>query len=279
MTEPASPSRRRLLRGAAAATALAATGGALVVSGNRLDVHRVPTPDSPRSDGSREPLRVALLTDVHAPHDWFAFDELAAATRAFDPHVVLVVGDAINRRGDEQLVRAYGALPARLAKLAVLGNWEYQGRCDVAALRAEYDSAGVRLLVNESATIDHGGELVAILGLDDYLRGRPRLSLLTGLASSASASAPRTLVMAHCPALFDTARQLVKAPFVALSGHTHGGQIAPFGRALVTPPGSGAYVKGWYGDASQRLYVSRGLGNSDIPFRVGSPPELALLTL
>ena len=72
MTEPASPSRRRLLRGAAAATALAATGGALVVSGNRLDVHRVPTPDAPPSDRSREPLRVALLTDVHAPHDWFA---------------------------------------------------------------------------------------------------------------------------------------------------------------------------------------------------------------
>ena len=69
------------------------------------------------------------------------------------------------------------------------------------------------------------------------------------------------------------------APFTAFAGHTHGGQIAPFGVALVTPPGSGAYVKGWYGAGGQRLYVSRGLGNSDIPFRIGSPPELALLTL
>lgn len=275
---PASPERRRLLRRAAVGAAVALGGGAAIARGNRLDVHA--PPPSPGSGRASAPLRVALLTDVHAPHDWFDFADLVAATRAFDPHLVLVVGDAINRRGDEALVRAYEALPARLGKFSTLGNWEYQGRCDFSRLRTEYDRAGVRLLVNEVATVDHDGEPIRLVGLDDFLHGRPAVDL-TAAAPTATGSdaAPRTLLLAHCPELFDHAARRSTAPFTALAGHTHGGQIAPFGRAILTPPGSGAYVKGWYERAGHRLYVSRGLGNSDIPFRIGSPPELALLTL
>ena len=162
-----------------------------------------------------------------------------AATRAFDPHLVLVVGDAINRLGDERLVRAYDALPARLGKFAALGNWEYQGACDFGRLRAEYDRAGVRLLVNEHATVDHEGEPLRIVGLDDFLHGRPTVDLVArGVAKGAAAAAPRTLVLAHCPALFDAVRRSVAEPFTAFGGPTHGGQIAPFGVAIVTPPGS-----------------------------------------
>lgn len=253
-------------------------GGAAVVRSNRLDVRAVAEPGS--APGAGEPLRVALVTDMHAPHDWFAFSELAAATRAFDPHLVLIAGDAINRRGDEGLVRAYDALPARLGKFAALGNWEYQGLCDIVRLRAEYEAAGVRLLINEEATVDHGGERLRVVGLDDFLHGRPFMDVVASSSrTAAAADAPRTLLMAHCPELFDHAARHTTAPFTAFAGHTHGGQIAPFGVALVTPPGSGRYVKGWYGTGRQRLYVSRGLGNSDIPFRIGSPPELALLTL
>jgi len=267
-----------MLRRAAVGAAVALGGGAAIARGNRLDVHALPA--SPAPGRASAPLRVALLTDVHAPHDWFDFAELAAATRAFDPHLVLVVGDAINRRGDEALVRAYEALPARLGKFSALGNWEYQGRCDFGRLRTEYDRAGVRLLVNEVASVDHEGESVRLVGLDDFLHGRPLVERLSDSPpATANDAAPRTLLLAHCPELFDHAVRRATAPFTALAGHTHGGQIAPFGRAIVTPPGSGGYVKGWYARAGQRLYVSRGLGNSDIPFRIGSPPELALLTL
>jgi hypothetical protein len=276
---PRSPSRRRFLRAALVGAAASAGGGTVVLRSNRLESRLVPARD-PRESGI-EPLRVALLTDVHAPHDWFAFEDLVAATRAFDPHLVLVVGDAINRRGDERLVRAYETLPARIGKFAALGNWEYQGACDFRRLRAEFDRAGVRLLVNEAASVDHGGEPLRIVGLDDFLHGRPNVDVVArAVAKGAGAGAPRTLVLAHCPALFDDVRGRVAEPFTALGGHTHGGQIAPFGVAIVTPPGSAGYVKGWY-DAGrgQRLYVSRGLGNSDIPFRIGSRPELALLTL
>jgi predicted MPP superfamily phosphohydrolase len=268
--------RRRFLAHLAAAAATSAAGGAGLASANVLDAARSASPAAPPAGA----IRVALLTDMHAPHFWFALEELAGAVAAFDPHLVVVAGDAFNRRGDEALVRAYEQLPARVGKFASLGNWEYQGDCDLVRLRREYERAGVRLLVNESATADVDGQRVHIVGLDDLLRGRPTLAPIR----PAGPLPDRTLVVAHCPALFDAvvaAATPGDAPLVALSGHTHGGQIAPFGRALVTPPGSGRYLKGWYGAPGGRhhLYVSRGLGNSDVPFRIGSRPELPLLTV
>jgi predicted MPP superfamily phosphohydrolase len=60
-----------------------------------------------------------------------------------------------------------------------------------------------------------------------------------------------------------------------LSGHTHGGQIAPFGIAIKLPHGSGGYVSGWSRDDGGPLYVSRGIGTSLVPIRIGATPELA----
>ncbi|HEU0012912.1 MAG TPA: hypothetical protein VFQ45_04475, partial [Longimicrobium sp.] len=65
-----------------------------------------------------------------------------------------------------------------------------------------------------------------------------------------------------------------------LSGHTHGGQVNLFGWAPVLPRGSGRYVRGWFRDPGAiPLYVSRGIGTSQYPVRLGSPPELALFDI
>ena len=78
-----------------------------------------------------------------------------------------------------------------------------------------------------------------------------------------------------------TITQIAHRPTVVLAGHTHGGQIAPLGLAIVLPEGSGRYVHGQYQSANSQhtLYVSRGLGNSGPPFRIGARPELALLEI
>lgn len=226
-------------------------------------------------------LRVALLTDMHGPHNWIDQDELIAETGGFQPDLVCIVGDAVDRRGDEPLVRRYADLPAKFGKFATLGNWEYQGECNLQRLRREYERAGVRLLVNETAQIDTGaGGPVDLVGLDDWRAGSPDYTLVSSLPG-APQDATRAVVLCHCPVGFDTISRVAKRPTAVLAGHTHGGQIAPFGFALVLPEGSGRYVKGSYAsaDAKHALYVSRGLGNSGPPFRIGSRPELALLEI
>ncbi len=247
-------------------------------SSNGLDSTRTTLPGATQRS---QRLRVALLTDMHGPHNWIDQDELIAATGGFQPDLVCIAGDAVDRRGDEPLVHRYADLPARLGKFATLGNWEYQGECDLRRLRREYERAGVRLLVNETVRLDAGaGGPVDLIGLDDWRAGSPDYDLVSSLPVVGADAIP-AVVMCHCPVGFDAVSRVAKRGTAVLAGHTHGGQIAPFGFALVLPEGSGRYVKGTYtsADARHALYVSRGLGNSGPPFRIGSRPELALLEI
>jgi hypothetical protein len=121
---------------------------------------------------------------------------------------------------------------------------------------------------------------VDLLGLDDWRAGAPDYAQVTA-TDAAEPGATRAIVMSHCPVAFDAITQIAHRPTVVLAGHTHGGQIAPFGWAIVLPEGSGRYVHGQYqsSDGPHTLYVSRGLGNSGPPFRIGARPELALLEI
>lgn len=271
-------SRRSFIVGAGLAGAAAATGSRLWLAGDA----RVEVVHSRPPVGAADPwLRVALITDLHAPHARVDVAALGAAVRLFDPHLVLIVGDSIDRRDAAGEVRAFEPIAARHPTFATLGNHEHWSGCDLGRLRREYARAGVRMLVNEALTVEIEGRPVRVVGLDDWRAGRPAYGWLAD-DEPAWRDAAHRIVLAHCPATFDALRAVTRRPLDTFAGHTHAGQIAPFGRALYLPPGSAGYVKGWYGTAgpaAQRLYVSRGLGTSGVPVRVGAEPELALLTV
>ena len=63
-----------------------------------------------------------------------------------------------------------------------------------------------------------------------------------------------------------------------LSGHTHGGQVRMFGWSPVVPSRMARLA---YGHVRMKcdIVVSGGLGCSIVPFRLGVPPEIVLVTL
>ena len=88
-----------------------------------------------------------------------------------------------------------------------------------------------------------------------------------------------TLVLAHSP---DVALRLqAHRPGLILAGHTHGGQIrlSRIGPLLTLSdlPRHLAMGVGMYRGVP--LFVSRGIGYSGLYIRIGSPAEVALLTL
>jgi hypothetical protein len=65
---------------------------------------------------------------------------------------------------------------------------------------------------------------------------------------------------------------------LTLSGHTHGGQIVIAGRM----PSQHSVLGYWHGhhhDSGAQLYVSRGVGVTMLPLRIGAPAEVVLLRL
>lgn len=67
---------------------------------------------------------------------------------------------------------------------------------------------------------------------------------------------------------------------LTLSGHTHGGQISLLGwRPWAASLGSRRFPAGHYSVEGRELIVSRGLGCSVIPVRIGNWPEIVMLDL
>lgn len=272
--------RRRFLATLGAASA----GVGLGLQGSwgeprRLEVTRHEIRPSPGVSAGAAPLTLAQVSDLHLKALGRVHERVARAVGEARPDVVLFTGDTVDRRWALPLLEAFlGMLPA-VPGYAVLGNWEHWSGVDRAALGEVYARRGVRLLVNETAVHRARGREVTITGLDDSTGGRPDAGAALEGVSPSSAH----LLLAHSPSFRDVlpAAVLSAYPFAAmLSGHTHGGQVALGGWAPLLPPGSGRYARGWYRDGGgPPLYVSRGIGTSVLPVRLGSVPEVAVFTL
>lgn len=224
-------------------------------------------------------MRVGFVSDLHigptTPPQLLeaAFDVLAR--RALD--VLLLGGDYVfldtTEAKAERLAALVGRVPAA-RKFAVLGNhdrWAEQHLLE-AALRA----ASVELLQNQSAQLAEG---VALIGLDE-----PRTGALDLTAALRDVGEPHALiVLCHSPGgLADAQRALAALPGAArglyLCGRAHGGPIAtPWGPL----PGKTRrqYPHGRHDLPPLTLYVSAGVGATDLPVRAWAPPEVAVFEL
>ena len=217
-------------------------------------------------------LRIVVVSDVHAPCFYSSTADLVSIINAESPDIFILAGDTIDKRGNEDLVGLFKAVRARFAKLATLGNWEYLGKLDLVKLKTEYYNAGISLLVNDIFEVQG----LMIVGLDDFVLGSLDYKILNHYSSNRSP----VLVISHCPESFDHLPTFSHNPLIVLSGHTHAGQIAPFGVVLHTPKGSGCYVQGWYHKGKHSMYVMRGIGTTPgIPLRIGARPEVLVLDL
>jgi predicted MPP superfamily phosphohydrolase len=216
-------------------------------------------------------LRIVALSDLHAPSCSHLIPKVVSLANQQSPDIFVLAGDIIDESGNENMVEMFETVEANFAKVAVLGNWEYFSKLDLSMLRKRYGSAGITLLVNSSIDLPE----LTIVGLDDFLLGCPDY----GILRHASSNGCPILAISHCPKEFIFMSSLSRVPMLTLSGHTHGGQIAPLGWAPFTPPGSGSYVRGWYRNGKHSMYVMRGVGTTVIPIRIGARPELLVLDI
>jgi predicted MPP superfamily phosphohydrolase len=266
-------SRRRLLTaGGAIAVGVPAACG---IDGLFITPRRLHTSDhlvasrAPRADAI---LRILQVSDLHLHRIGHLETRLLEALHDSPADVIVFTGDMLDRRVDLwQLETFLRECPTGPRRFAILGNWEYWAGVPREALERLYDSHGIELLVNRSVELSAAGTRVRITGLDDLRGGTPDMAA----ALHDATPTPNHLLLAHCPLSRDVVTMPDSHPVdLVLAGHTHGGQVAPFGVALTLPAGSGRYVAGWYRDAGPPMYVSRGIGTSLIPVRLGATPEL-----
>ena len=114
----------------------------------------------------------------------------------------------------------------------------------------------------------------------DYLFGDSETVTKDVLSELISDEDVFTILLSHRPELFDAYVEC-KADLV-FSGHAHGGQFRlPFIGGIVAPNQGlfPEYDAGQFKEGSTNMIVSRGIGNSILPFRVNNRPEIVLVEL
>jgi hypothetical protein len=226
-----------------------------------------------------EGLRIAHVSDLHLGplmrRDLLrrAFAEVTALA----PDLVCVTGDIVDGPATDlaSWVPELRAIDAPGGVYAILGNHDRRTGADrVATALARWTSW--RVLRDEVATIEHAGTRLHLVGLED--RRRPFAAHLPALLARVPAGEP-AIVLGHKPEVFHAAARAGVA--LTLAGHTHGGQVAVpgFPQLNVARVLLSRLDAGWFQHGRSLLHVSRGLGMSGQPLRVGVPAEITIITL
>ena len=122
------------------------------------------------------------------------------------------------------------------------------------------------------------GKRIWLAGLADALDGSPLPDFSKAIPKTALADGEPVILLAHEP---DIAPEAAKHHVdLMLSGHTHGGQVRiPFLPPVMLPPMGKKYVEGAFRVGPMQLYVNRGVGTVQLPFRFNCPPEITVITL
>src|SRR6202048_3929567 len=247
-------------------------------------------------------LKIAVLADLHAGDPWMSLDRIesiVAHTNALGADMTVLLGDYV--AGHRHVTRFIPAsewapvlagLKAPLGVHAILGNhdwWEDKtvqrdGQGPTISRRA-LEAAGIPVYENDVARLTKAGRSFWLAGLGDQLayfparRFRPvsRIGVddLAATLAKVKDDAP-VILLAHEP---DVAVRVPWRVALQLSGHTHGGQVRLFGWSPVVPSRYGNRFAYGHARASCDVVVSGGLGCSVVPFRLGVPPEIVLVTL
>lgn len=188
---------------------------------------------------------------------------------------MLLGGDYVFLEASKAKASALEAFIARARArrtLAVLGNHDLWTTHD--CLERSLAAAGASLLVNANVHLAPPHEKVAIVCLDEPWTGTPDADL----AFRGTESAYTRIVLCHSP----DALPLVQGRDVSLflCGHTHGGHVAlPWGPVMVPGPIGKQMPSGLFDAHGAKVFVSRGLGGIELPFRTFAPPDVVAFTL
>lgn len=213
-------------------------------------------------------LSALFLSDIHLRRQVSdgQLSALMTLLKAQEADLILLGGDYAETAEDcERFFEALSRVPAPLGRYCVAGNNDSECFPDRTRLQVLAEKNGARLLLNESVSPLEG---LQIGGCDDHKHGKPQTG---GLFENGG----YRILLSHFPTQADCAAD------VMLSGHTHGGQWNAFG---LTPYAFGfergyriQEISGLHRTNGETLLVSKGVGVSKLPLRLGVRPQIHLL--
>ncbi len=230
--------------------------------------------------------KIVQISDFHNTKSKTLTNELIEEIKEQKPNIIVLTGDLIdsNKTDVEVAINFIKKINNVAPIYYVSGNHE--------ASISSYTKTKEQLTENKVIILDNKTEVLKIneseinlIGIDD-----PRMVYESFVSDSEIINVELdkakyddntySILLSHRPELFDT--YVEKELDLVLVGHAHGGQIRiPFIGGVVAPNQGffPKYTSGIFEESKTTMVVSRGIGNSVLPFRINNRPELVVITL
>lgn len=209
--------------------------------------------------------------------------------------LLLFTGDIVNNKAVEMdnWIDIFSALDAPYGKYSVLGNHDYGDYTTWSSEEAKKENfqsikdlhpkMGFELLLNESRYIEKDGQKLALVGVENWGKGRFTKKGDLKKAAETISKEDFKILMSHDPSHWE---EKVKADdfnyHLTLSGHTHGLQMGIEIPGWIKWSPSKYVYKQWaglYEEYGRYINVNRGFGYHAFPGRVGIWPEITVIEL
>ena len=231
--------------------------------------------DFPNLPSEFDGFTILHLSDLHIDAHPDMADRLMALISGIAVDALVLTGDYRYRvRGEfEHVMPAIQAISQGVrvshGRFAILGNH------DPATMAAPLETAGYRVLLNETVALRRAGQAITLTGLDDvhYFYTDEAIRALRAEIEGFR------IVLMHSPELI--AEAAAAGVSLYLTGHTHAGQIClPGGWPIVSNASAGRrFASGVWRHGAMTGFTSPGVGVSGLPVRFFSRGEATRLVL
>lgn len=202
------------------------------------------------------------------------------------PNIIVLTGDLIdaNKTNIDITINFIKEINNIAPIYFITGNHEASIN-NYSYLQDKLEENKVVILDNKLQILEKNGTEINLIGINDpAMKHSPyetNEDIITSEINSIDFNRNNyTILLSHRPELFknyvDNNIDLV------LTGHAHGGQIRlPFIGGLIAPNQGllPKYTNGIKEKNNTTMVISRGIGNSILPFRINNKPELLIITL
>lgn len=235
--------------------------------------------------------RLVQISDIHArsyANRQKSLQRIVGIINNQNPDLIAFTGDIITLDASEleSINEILKELKAKDGIVAVVGNHDYGIYSDPSHKRPsgeilsdvikEEKTMGWNVLMDENIKISRNQDSIAVVGVQNTSPSSHFPSKGNLNKASEGTEGMFRILLTHDPMHWE-AEILGKDYPLTLSGHTHAMQFSLLGWC------PSRYIfkqyRGLYSEGQQHLYVNIGLGETILPFRIGTPPEITLITL